>query len=111
MRQILINIISNAIKFTEKGGHIRLSFEEMASHIVLKIQDDGVGMDEATKRILFDPFKKNNQGRLNNEGTGLGLWITQSIMKLHYGYIEVESKLNVGSTFYLYFPKGVCGND
>lgn len=111
LRQVLINLINNAIKFTQEGGTISLHASQKASHIVLAITDTGVGMDEETKRILFEPFKKKNQGLMNVEGTGLGLWIVQSIMKLHYGYIEVESELGRGSTFLLYFPKGVCGDD
>lgn len=111
LRQVLINLINNAMKFTNEGGKIRLYATEKTSHIVLAVTDSGVGMDEETKRILFEPFKKKSQGRMNTEGTGLGLWIVQSIMKLHYGYIEVESEKDKGSTFLLYFPKGVCGDD
>lgn len=111
IHQVLINLVNNAIKFTPEGGKISLSATDKASHIILLVKDTGVGMDEETKKILFDPFKKKAQGKFNAEGTGLGLWIVQSIMKLHFGYVEVESQPNEGSTFYLYFPKDVCEDD
>ena len=111
LRQVLINLVNNAIKFTPEGGKISLSVIDKSSHIILLVKDTGVGMDEETKKILFDPFKKKDQGKFNTEGTGLGLWIVQSIMKLHYGYVEVESQVGEGSTFYLSVPKDVCEDD
>ncbi len=112
LRQALLNIIGNAIKFTEKGK-VTISVKskvknirEHNSHIDLffEIKDTGIGIPENQQKIIFEPFKQRyGQSTRQYEGTGLGLTITNRFVKMMNGTIELVSKENVGSTFTLCF--------
>ncbi len=102
--EVLMNLIGNALKFTAKGGAIRISFEKDDDMLVTHVQDDGVGMTEETIKKLFQKFGlikgsyKTNQNA--SQGTGLGLYISRSIVELHKGSIWADSGgVNHGSTF------------
>lgn len=104
LEQVVVNILINASQAIEKKiGSIEIStaFLEKENENLLKISDDGKGIDEKTVKQIFDPFftTKRNQG-----GTGLGLSIAYGIIKEHKGRIEVESKLGSGTTFSIYMP-------
>ena len=99
--QILVNILINATQAIKNYGTIIVSSEQLNDNIRISITDDGEGMDEFTKLNLFDPFFTT---KAVDEGTGLGLAISLDIAKNHKGYIELKSKLNVGSTFTLILP-------
>ena len=105
LNQVLMNILSNAVKYTPKGGHIRLEMEELPrnEHFAryrFVVQDDGIGMSEEFQKTLFDPFTREEKSGTNKvQGTGLGMAITKSIVDLMGGSISVESAPGRGTRF------------
>ena len=108
-RQVLVNILNNSIKFTKSGGTISLigkiiSTDDNKLTGKIIISDTGVGMSKEFLPNLFKPFEQENQKRVDNhDGTGLGMSIAKSLIELMGGTIEVESQLNVGTTFTIDF--------
>jgi polar amino acid transport system substrate-binding protein len=104
LQQVIVNVLINASQAIDKprGTIVVSSYRPNDREIVLKVSDNGKGMDEKTVKQIFDPFytTKRHQG-----GTGLGLSIAYGIIKEHKGRIEVESKVGVGTTFYIYVPR------
>lgn len=112
VQQILLNLLNNAVKFTEKGEvHLQITFDEIDSEtIMLKavISDTGIGIKEQDFEKLFQSFQQVDSKRNRNiEGTGLGLAITQQLLKLMDGEISVESEYENGSTFYISLPQKI----
>ena len=105
LNQVLMNILSNAVKYTPQGGHIRLDVEELThtEHYAkyrFVVQDDGIGMSKAYQKTLFEPFTREEKSGTNRvQGTGLGMAITKSIVDLMGGTIHVESAPGKGSRF------------
>ena len=105
LNQVLMNILSNAVKYTPMGRHIRLEVEELPrnEHFAryrFVVQDDGIGMSEAFQKTLFDPFTREEKSGTNKvQGTGLGMAITKSIVDLMGGSISVESAPGKGTRF------------
>lgn len=103
LKQSLINIISNATKFTQNGGTITINHKLEDSHHIFSICDTGQGIPKEDIKTLFDPFKQGENSQQNViKGTGLGLAITKRIITdLHKGKIWVESELGKGTCFYI----------
>ncbi|PDX88004.1 hybrid sensor histidine kinase/response regulator [Faecalibacterium prausnitzii] len=105
LNQVLMNILSNAVKYTPRGGHIRFEVEELPrnEHYAkyrFVVQDDGIGMSEAYQKTLFDPFTREERSGTNKvQGTGLGMAITKNIVDLMGGSISVESATGKGTRF------------
>lgn len=107
INQIFINILSNAIKYTNFGGKITVDLieEEIpgktdVSRFIYKVSDNGIGMDEEFQKALFERFTRAVDTRINEvQGSGLGMSIVKQLVDLMGGTITVESELNVGSTF------------
>ena len=105
LNQVLMNILSNAVKYTPTGGHIRLEVEELPrnehyARYRFVAQDDGIGMSEAFQKTLFDPFTREEKSGTNKvQGTGLGMAITKSVVDLMGGSISVESATGKGTRF------------
>ena len=105
LNQVLMNILSNAVKYTPQGGHIRFEAEELPrnDHYAkyrFIVQDDGIGMSAAYQKTLFDPFTREEKSGTNKvQGTGLGMAITKSIVDLMGGTIRVESATGKGTRF------------
>ena len=105
LNQVLMNILSNAVKYTPTGGHIQLEVEELPrnehyARYRFVVQDDGIGMSEAYQKTLFDPFTREERSGTNKvQGTGLGMAITKSIVDLMGGSINVESATGKGTRF------------
>ena len=102
--QIIINIISNAIKFTPSGGKIIFQIRQTpadTSHVNLEfiVSDTGVGMSEEFMKHMFEPFEQEKQSVMQYGGTGLGLAICQNLLKMMHGNMTVKSKTGEGSTF------------
>jgi signal transduction histidine kinase/CheY-like chemotaxis protein len=116
LRQILVNLIGNAIKFTEKGWvELRISAGEspLAGRIFLEfqVQDTGIGIQQEDQKQLFTPFTQLNSGQQNAlGGAGLGLTITKTLVELMGGVIHLDSKPNQGTTFFFnaLFNKGAA---
>ena len=110
LRQIIINILGNAVKFTPTGGKIRIVVKEIKSNATkawfkIQIEDTGIGMKPEFLKVIFDPFCQEDSGnRTPNTGTGLGMAITKSIVDLMEGTIEVESTYKEGSKFTVVLP-------
>ena len=105
INQILINILSNSVKYTQEGGRIELRVTEMPqrvkdhSHIQFVVRDNGQGMSEEYLKVIFDPFTREDSRTHLIQGTGLGMAITKSLVDLMGGSIQVDSVLDEGSTF------------
>ena len=105
LNRVLMNILSNAVKYTPTGGHIRFEVDELPrnEHYVryrFVVQDDGIGMSEAYQKTLFDPFTREERSGTNKvQGTGLGMAITKNIVDLMGGSIGVESATGKGTRF------------
>ncbi|HSH65724.1 MAG TPA: PAS domain-containing protein, partial [Bacteroidia bacterium] len=120
INQLFYNLISNALKFTEKTPEIRISFSEIAQkelmeynfpgelkhkyYVKITIQDNGVGFEQAYSDQIFVIFQRLND-RSKFTGTGIGLAICKKIVENHNGFITVESKIGKGSTFHIFLPK------
>lgn len=106
INQILINILSNAIKYTEPGGRVVVDLiEEQSANegmidLTYRVADTGIGMSEEFMARMYQPFSRQTDSRVNSiQGTGLGLAITKQMVELMDGQIECESELGVGTTF------------
>jgi signal transduction histidine kinase len=104
IRQVIINLYSNAAKFTDEG-EIVLGLEDRGSHVVISVRDTGPGIDEDSLETIFEAFKQGTSGRKQQrKGTGLGLAISRELLGLLNGQIWAESQVGVGSTFYMTLP-------
>lgn len=106
LKQILINLLRNAVKFTEAGGEVRLSVTvNPHGRFVFEVSDTGIGMAEEDLARVMEPFIQVDSGLSRKyEGTGLGLPITRSFMELHGGTLDLKSQLGVGTTATMTFP-------
>jgi signal transduction histidine kinase len=105
LRQILDNLISNAIKFSHRGGHVDLGATVSADTLLLYVQDQGPGIDAAVRDHLFEPFSTASPPDADAaEGFGVGLWVSKTFARLLGGDIDVESRPGHGSTFIVHFP-------
>ncbi len=111
IRQCLVNLIGNAIKFTDRGHvHVNLSVAQSdGRHLIcFDVEDTGIGIAEDKLGIIFDSFSQGNSNTTRNfGGTGLGLAITRSLAELLEGSVSVRSKVGQGSVFSLVIPAGV----
>lgn len=108
IERIILNLISNAIKFTKKNGHITVSISEKTGFIILSIKDDGIGIPEDLHNAIFERFKQvNNLLTRQHEGSGLGLAITKTLVEMHNGKIYVKSEKGNGSEFIIEMPSSV----
>ena len=107
IRQLLVNLIGNAIKYTEKGS-VTLAIatpEERHDIVRLEVSDTGCGISDEGKSIIFDVFSRLEQHRESDiEGTGIGLSLAKEIVDIHSGTIDVESVIDRGSTFIVELP-------
>jgi len=109
LRQILLNLLSNASKFTEKG-HITLGAQVSPPHLHLWVQDTGIGIPTAEQERIFEPFVTAEHDGRQVGGIGLGLSITRRLVALHCGSMTLESQPGQGSTFHVYLPLPSLGD-
>jgi len=102
--RVLYNLLSNAFKFTNDHGkvHIYLEKPDHSPYALIRIEDDGAGMDETTLAHAFELFYQSRESE--HKGTGIGLALTREIISLHHGSISVESCKNAGTTFMINLP-------
>lgn len=104
--QVMNNLLSNALKFSDDGGTVRVSVEAPDSRILISVQDSGVGIPEGSEDRVFGKFSQVDSSDVRRVGgTGLGLNITKQIVERHNATINYVSELGVGSTFYLEFAR------
>lgn len=108
VKQILINLCANAVKFTHKG-HVKLNISQNVGQLVFKITDSGIGMSNSQLHNLFASFTQGDSS-INRRfgGSGLGLCLSDQLAKIMGGTIEVESELNQGSIFVFSLPCTIC---
>lgn len=105
LTQVLLNLIGNAIKFTESGKSVVIRAEMIDGELILSVIDQGIGIEEKNIDAIFNPFEQVDSSTTRTfGGTGLGLSITKSLVELMKGEINVESKVSFGSTFVVSFP-------
>ncbi len=103
---VIRNLISNAIKFTNKGGTIKINTAEKKDEIILSITDSGIGIPDQILKNLFSLSKeKQRNGTDSESGTGMGLLLCKELVDKNFGRIWVESKVNEGTTFFVSLPK------
>lgn len=107
IHRVLTNLVSNALKFTPKGGKIKVVLEDMGDRVQLAVADTGEGMPPEYMDIIFNKFEQVKGSRGKRKGTGLGLTITKYIVEAHGGKIWAESKLGEGSTFTFWIPRNI----
>ena len=104
-KQILINLVSNAVKFSHPGGTVRVTSQRVDNDLRFTVEDEGIGMRSEDMTSLFKPFKQADNGReMNHEGIGLGLAITKKLLELHGGSIWAESEVGRGTTIAFTIP-------
>lgn len=103
LQQVWMNLLDNAIKFTNEGGHILITLKEDGEYAVCEIEDDGCGMDEGALAHVFDKFYQADTSRMG-VGNGLGLSLVQRAVRLSEGKVEVESSPGNGSKFIVSLP-------
>ncbi|MGM8366270.1 two-component system histidine kinase PnpS [Virgibacillus sp. W0181] len=106
IKQVLINLLANAISYTPAGGEINLTIDETEDFVSIQVTDTGIGIEQEALPRIFERFYRVDKARSRNTGgTGLGLAIVKHIVEVHDGKISVESELNKGTTFSVYLPK------
>jgi two-component system sensor histidine kinase ChiS len=107
LRRILVNLLSNALKFTRKGGRVQVRAEHLDGRIRVSVVDTGVGIAPEDVARLFDKYEQaRSRATRGEKGTGLGLYITKQLVELHGGEITVDSTPGYGSTFSFTLPTG-----
>jgi signal transduction histidine kinase len=106
IEELFVNLISNAIKYTPKGGHVRVSLaKESKVHVRFEVQDTGIGIPEQDRSRLFTEFfRSKNAKAFTQEGTGLGLVIVKEILDFINGKIQVESEVGKGTRITVRLP-------
>jgi signal transduction histidine kinase/CheY-like chemotaxis protein len=110
LRQVLSNLVSNAIKYGRRGGSVALVCGVDAAGGYIEVHDDGIGLDAEQLAQLFVPFQRVGAERLGIEGTGLGLVIARQLTEAMAGRIEVRSEVGVGSVFTVRLPLDAAGD-
>jgi CheY-like chemotaxis protein len=104
LKQVVLNLVSNAVKFTPDGGTVVVQATRMGEELQVSVEDTGVGIPEADQERIFESFQQGGRGASREEGTGLGLTLSRRIVELLGGRMWLESEVGVGSTFGFAFP-------
>jgi len=105
IKQVFLNLISNAIKYNRPNGTVMLRAEVLESEMAIYVQDTGIGIPEEALPHLFQKFYRVREHESRTAGTGLGLSICKQIVHAHGGRIEVKSKIGVGTVFTVFLPR------
>ena len=106
LKQVLLNLVTNAVKFTGDGGSVVVGASRHEADIHITVTDTGVGVPEADKERIFESFQQGGRGSSREEGTGLGLTLSRRIVELLGGHMWLESEVGRGSTFGFAIPTG-----
>ncbi len=111
MARVVDNLVSNAIKYTPAGGRVEVTVEITQHHIILRVEDTGLGIPAEDLPRLFEAFfRVSAPAHRDIKGTGLGLSVVKTIIEQHQGKIAVESELGVGSVFSVFLPHQIAGH-
>ncbi|MFP4661522.1 MAG: sensor histidine kinase [Halanaerobiales bacterium] len=112
LERVILNLISNAVKFTETGDSISVNLIAKEESVDIVISDTGIGIDEDKQKHIFELFRQADESFSRRaEGSGIGLYIVKQIIDLHDGEVWVESEKGKGSSFYLRFPVKTISRD
>ena len=112
VKQILVNLLTNAVKFTPEGGQIKVGASLGDSAVIISVTDTGIGIAPQDQEAIFEEFRQaSGNYAQKREGTGLGLTLTRKFVELHGGKIWVESEVGKGSTFVFTLPTNVRGEE
>jgi signal transduction histidine kinase len=105
VKQVLLNLLTNAIKFTPAGGHVGVGVRTGDGHAVITVRDTGIGIPESDLSRLGNPFEQvNGDPMLAKAGSGLGLALVRALMEKHRGYLKIESEEGIGTVVHVGFP-------
>lgn len=104
LREIMINLVDNSLKYTPQGGKVEVTAEIKDGKLLLSVQDNGYGIPENQMKRLFQPFSYGAKRIANEISSGLGLWICKLLVEMHQGEIWAESQEGQGSRFYVLLP-------
>ena len=110
-KQVVLNFLSNAVKFTPDGGTVTTTARRTGTDLVVAVTDSGVGIPPEDRERIFESFQQGGRGAPKEEGTGLGLTLSRRIVQLFGGRIELESEEGRGSTFSFSLPLSPAGAD
>lgn len=105
LKQVFINLISNALKFSERGDKVSINLNTNNKNIIVEVKDNGIGIKKEDLPFIFERLYRGDMSRNEIEGSGIGLTIVKNILQLHSASIEVESEEGEGTTFRLYLNK------
>jgi signal transduction histidine kinase len=105
IERIMLNLISNAIKFTNSGGSISVNIFERKDNIVISVRDTGIGIPKEKQQCIFDRFIQVDKSLTRNrEGSGIGLSLVKALVEMHGGKMFIESEVDIGSEFSFELP-------
>ncbi len=104
IKEVLINLIENAVKYTSMGGRIHVSSQETDSHVRVQVSDTGEGISEDDLQNIWGKFVRGKNQDLRTKGTGLGLYLVKYFIELHGGRVELKSELGRGTDVIFYLP-------
>lgn len=112
IERVLLNLISNAVKFTEIGGKISISLYEKDNYAYISVKDTGIGIPDEMKKSIFQRFRQVDKSFTRKcEGSGIGLYLAKSLVEMHGGTIEVQSEYGKGSEFVVKLPLKLSEED
>jgi PAS domain S-box-containing protein len=112
IERIILNLLSNSLKFTNSGGSIIVNLYDRIDNIVIAVRDTGVGIPKDKQELIFERFRQVDKSfTKNSEGSGIGLAIVKALVELHGGRIEVESDIGMGSEFSITLPAYSADNE
>ena len=109
LEQVLTNLVSNAIKYSPRGGAVHVSVTAEPAQVCFAVRDSGMGISEQERAHLFEPFRRLGASIETIPGVGLGLYVVRRIVDAHGGHIEVQSQPGMGSTFTIHLPVAPVG--
>jgi len=112
MERIMLNLLSNSIKFTKNGGKIEVYIREDKNNIIISVKDNGIGIPKHMHDKIYNRFTQATDTFTRvNEGSGIGLSLVKSLVEMHNGEIKLESEHNKGCKFKILLPKTVIENE
>jgi signal transduction histidine kinase len=112
LERIMLNLLSNAFKYTNSRGHIYVNVEDRGKTVLITVEDDGKGIPEDKLNLIFERFGQANRSLSRDcEGSGIGLYLVKSLVELHGGKISVKSKEGKGSKFLIELPVELVKED